>query len=67
MHAMDRRKFLRTSAVVAAALGGAAALAGCAPQTATRTVLRVGSTTDIDSLNPFTADSNHSDDVLQLV
>ncbi len=67
MHAMDRRKFLRTSAVVAAALGGAAALAGCAPQTATRTVLRVGSTTDIDSLNPFTADSTQSDDVLQLV
>ncbi|MBI3690919.1 MAG: twin-arginine translocation signal domain-containing protein, partial [Mycolicibacterium aromaticivorans] len=65
--AMDRRKFLRTSAVVAAALGGAAALASCAPQTASSTVLRVGSTTDIDSLNPFTADSTQSDDVLQLV
>ncbi|WP_081844947.1 ABC transporter substrate-binding protein [Mycolicibacterium aromaticivorans] len=65
--AMDRRKFLRTSAVVAAALSGAAALASCAPQTASSTVLRVGSTTDIDSLNPFTADSTQSDDVLQLV
>ncbi len=30
-------------------------------------MLRVGSTTDIDSLNPFTADSTQSDDVLQLV
>ena len=50
MHMMDRRSFLRNSAVVAAALGGAAALAGCAPETATHTVLRVGSTTDIDSL-----------------
>ncbi|WP_161976279.1 ABC transporter substrate-binding protein [Mycolicibacterium sp. CH28] len=67
MASMDRRSFLRTSAVVAAALGGAAALASCAPQTASRTVLRVGSTTDIDSLNPFTAASTQSDDMLQLV
>ena len=64
---MDRRNFIRTSAVVALALGGAAALAACAPTTATRTVLRVGSTTDIDSLNPFTAFSTQSYDVLQLV
>ncbi|CAN5263084.1 ABC transporter substrate-binding protein [soil metagenome] len=64
---MDRRNFLRTSAVVAAALGGAAALAACAPQTATSTVLRVGSTTDIDSLNPFTAFSTQAYDVLQLI
>ena len=41
---MDRRNFIRTSAVVALAVGGAAALAACAPETATRTVLRVGST-----------------------
>ncbi|BBX36030.1 family 5 extracellular solute-binding protein [Mycolicibacterium mageritense DSM 44476 = CIP 104973] len=67
MHMMDRRSFLRNSAVVAAALGGAAALAGCAPETATHTVLRVGSTTDIDSLNPFTAFSTQSYDVFQLL
>ncbi|WP_162463541.1 MULTISPECIES: ABC transporter substrate-binding protein [unclassified Mycolicibacterium] len=67
MHYMDRRSFLRTSAVVAAALGSAAAFAGCAPETATHTVLRVGSTTDIDSLNPFTAFSTQSYDVFQLL
>jgi peptide/nickel transport system substrate-binding protein len=67
MKEMDRRNFLRASAVVTLALGGAAALAACAPQTATRTVLRVGSTTDIDSLNPFTAFSTQSYDVLQLL
>jgi peptide/nickel transport system substrate-binding protein len=65
--AMNRRGFLRTSAVVALALGGAAALAACAPETKTSTVLRVGSTTDIDSLNPYTAFSTQSYDVLQLV
>ena len=64
---MDRRSFFRTSAVVTLALGGAAALDACAPQTATRTVLRVGSTTDIDSLNPFTAFSTQSYDVFQLI
>ncbi len=64
---MDRRTFFRTSAVVTLALGGAAALAACAPETATSTVLRVGSTTDIDSLNPFTAFSTQSYDVLQLI
>lgn len=64
---MDRRSFFRTSAVVAMALGGAAALASCAPQTATRTVLRVGSTTDIDALNPFTLFSTQAYDVMQLV
>lgn len=64
---MDRRSFFRTSAVVTLALGGAAALGACAPQTATRTVLRVGSTTDIDSLNPFTAFSTQSNDVFQLI
>ena len=64
---MDRRNFFRTSAVVTLALGGAAALAACAPETATSTVLRVGSTTDIDSLNPFTAFSTQSYDVLQLL
>jgi len=64
---LDRRRFFRTSAVVAAALGGAAALASCAPETATRTVLRVGSTTDIDSLNPFTAFSTQAYDVFQLI
>ena len=64
---MDRRNFIRTSAVVALALGGAAALASCAPETATSTVLRVGSTTDIDSLNPFTAFSTQSYDVFQLI
>lgn len=67
MVGMDRRSFLRTSAVAAAALGGAAALASCAPKTASSTVLRVGSTTDIDSLNPFTAASTQAYDVLQLV
>ncbi|ORA37606.1 ABC transporter substrate-binding protein [Mycobacterium aquaticum] len=67
MHKIDRRSFLRNSAVVAAALGGAAALAACAPETATHTVLRVGSTTDIDSLNPFTAFSTQSYDVFQLL
>ncbi|MDF3338865.1 ABC transporter substrate-binding protein [Mycolicibacterium septicum] len=67
MQKMDRRSFLRNSAVVAAALGGAAALAACAPETATHTVLRVGSTTDIDSLNPFTAFSTQSYDVFQLL
>lgn len=65
--AMNRRGFLRTSAVVAVALGGAAALAACAPETKTSTVLRVGSTTDIDSLNPFTAFSTQSYDVMQLL
>src|SRR6516165_2356668 len=64
---MDRRSFFRTSAVVAMAVGGAAALASCAPQTATRTVLRVGSTTDIDALNPFTLFSTQAFDVMQLV
>lgn len=64
---MDRRTFFRASAVTTLALGGAAALASCAPQTATRTALRVGSTTDIDSLNPFTAFSSQSNDVFQLI
>jgi peptide/nickel transport system substrate-binding protein len=64
---MDRRSFFRTSAVVAMAVGGAAALASCAPQTATKTVLRVGSTTDIDALNPFTLFSTQAFDVMQLV
>jgi peptide/nickel transport system substrate-binding protein len=64
---MDRRNFIRASAVVALAVGGAAALAACAPETATRTVLRVGSLTDIDSLNPFTAFSTQSYDVFQLM
>lgn len=67
MFQMDRRRFLRTSAVVAAAVGGAAAFAACAPATASSTVLRVGSTTDIDSLNPFTAFSTQAYDVLQLI
>lgn len=67
MSELNRRSFFRTSAVVAAALGGAAALASCAPKTATRTVLRVGSTTDIDALNPFTAFSTQAYDVFQLV
>src|ERR1700761_5475166 len=64
---MDRRNFLRTSAVVAMALGGTAALASCAPKTASSTVLRVGSTTDIDALNPFTLFSTQAYDVMQLV
>jgi peptide/nickel transport system substrate-binding protein len=64
---MDRRRFFRTSAVAALAIGGAAALASCAPETATRTVLRVGSTTDIDALNPFTLFSTQAFDVMQLV
>ncbi len=64
---MDRRSFFKTSAVVTLAVGGAAALAACAPKTATSTVLRVGSTTDIDSLNPFTAFSTQSYDVFQLM
>ena len=67
MAELNRRDFLRASAVVAAALGGAAALASCAPKTASSTVLRVGSTTDIDSLNPFTAFSTQAYDVFQLV
>ena len=67
MTELNRRGFFRTSAVVAAALGGTAALASCAPKTATRTVLRVGSTTDIDALNPFTAFSTQAYDVFQLV
>jgi peptide/nickel transport system substrate-binding protein len=67
MSELNRRSFFRTSAVAAAALGGAAALASCAPKTATRTVLRVGSTTDIDALNPFTAFSTQAYDVFQLV
>jgi peptide/nickel transport system substrate-binding protein len=64
---MDRRGFFRTSAVAALAVGGVAALASCAPETATRTVLRVGSTTDIDALNPFTLFSTQAFDVMQLV
>ncbi len=64
---MDRRSFFRTSAVAALAIGGVAALASCAPETATRTVLRVGSTTDIDALNPFTLFSTQAFDVMQLV
>jgi peptide/nickel transport system substrate-binding protein len=64
---MDRRNFIRASAVFTLAVGGAAALAACAPQTATSTVLRVGSLTDIDSLNPFTAFSTQSYDVFQLM
>jgi peptide/nickel transport system substrate-binding protein len=64
---LDRRNFIRASAVFALAVGGAAALAACAPETATRTVLRVGSLTDIDSLNPFTAFSTQSNDVFQLM
>lgn len=64
---MDRRSFMRTSAVVALALGGTAALASCAPETASSTVLRVGSTTDIDALNPFTLFSTQAYDVMQLV
>ena len=67
MAELNRRDFLRASAVVAAALGGAAALASCAPKTASSTVLRVGSTTDIDSLKPFTAFSTQAYDVFQLV
>ena len=67
MAELNRRDFLRASAVVAAALGGAAALASCAPKTDSSTVLRVGSTTDIDSLNPFTAFSTQAYDVFQLV
>lgn len=64
---IDRRNFLRASAVVTLALGGVAALAACAPETKTSTVLRVGSTTDIDSLNPFTAFSTQAYDVMQLI
>lgn len=64
---MNRRGFLRTTVFTAAAVGGAAALAACAPETASSTVLRVGSTTDIDSLNPFTAFSTQAYDVLQLI
>jgi peptide/nickel transport system substrate-binding protein len=64
---MDRRSFFRTSAMATLALGGAAAVAACAPETASKTVLRVGSTTDIDSLNPFTAFSTQSYDVFQLI
>jgi peptide/nickel transport system substrate-binding protein len=67
MTEMDRRSFFRTSAVVALAVGGAAALASCAPETATSTVLRVGSTTDIDALNPFTLFSTQAYDVMALV
>ncbi len=67
MAEFNRRDFLRASAVVAAALGGASALASCAPKTASSTVLRVGSTTDIDALNPFTAFSTQAYDVFQLV
>lgn len=67
MMEMDRRSFLRTSAVVTLALGGVAALASCAPETASSKVLRVGSTTDIDSLNPFTAFSTQAYDVMQLI
>ncbi|MBS1695111.1 MAG: ABC transporter substrate-binding protein [Actinobacteria bacterium] len=64
---LNRRDFFRTSAVAALAMTGLAAVSACAPETATRTVLRVGSTTDIDSLNPFTAFSTQSYDVLQLI
>lgn len=67
MQEMDRRQFFRTSALVSLAVGGAAALAGCAPATTTSTVLRVGSTTDIDSFNPFTCFSTQSTDMLALL
>ncbi|RDH74617.1 ABC transporter substrate-binding protein [Mycolicibacterium moriokaense] len=67
MAEMDRRSFFRTSAIAALAVGGVAAVASCAPKTATSTVLRVGSTTDIDGLNPFTAFSTQSVDVFQLI
>jgi len=63
---LDRRGFLRLAAVTGLAVG-ASGLVGCAPQVASSTVLRVGSTTDIDSLNPFTAFSTQAVDVLSLI
>lgn len=64
---LDRRGFLRLAAVSGLAVGAPGLLTGCAPQVASSTVLRIGSTTDIDSLNPFTAFSTQAVDVLSLV
>jgi peptide/nickel transport system substrate-binding protein len=65
--ALGRRSFLRMAALVGMGTAVAGSLASCAPATATATILRIGSTTDIDSLNPFTAFSTQALDVLQLV
>jgi peptide/nickel transport system substrate-binding protein len=64
---LDRRGFLRLAAISGLAIGAVPLVAGCAPQVATSTVLRIGSTTDIDSLNPFTGFSSQAVDVLSLV
>lgn len=64
---LSRRALLRSSAIVALAVTGASSLASCAPQTSVGTVLRVGWTNDIDSLNPFTSFSTEAYDVWQLI
>lgn len=64
---LSRRGFLRLAAITGVAVSSSGLLTACAPQVATSTVLRVGSTTDIDSLNPFTAFSSQAVDVLSVV
>jgi peptide/nickel transport system substrate-binding protein len=64
---LNRRGFLRLAAVSGLAMSAGGLVSGCAPQVATSTVLRIGSTTDIDSLNPFTGFSSQAVDVLSLI
>ncbi|KKI21614.1 MULTISPECIES: ABC transporter substrate-binding protein [unclassified Leucobacter] len=59
-----RRRLLAIGAVLVAA---ALALTGCTGNSASRNVLRVGTTSLVDSLNPFVADSDYSSVLFQYI
>jgi peptide/nickel transport system substrate-binding protein len=71
VHPLSRRSFLRASALAAAAPALAGVLAACAPGTKssskTDRPLTIGWTSDIDTLNPMTAETSEAVEVLQLI